>query len=235
MTDFLYADAGGQSYTGWLETPGAPNGAAVLIAHNAPGLGDHERAVARRLAALGYVALAADLHGGGRVLEAGELGPRMALLMGDPAHLRGSLGAALEALKAQAGVEADRIAAVGYCFGGFSVLELARGGADIAAVVGFHSTLPTQRPEDARAIKGKVLLCTATMDPYVPMEDRIAFESQMNDAGVDWWMALYGGTQHAFTVEGAEQFGMPGIAYSEQSDERSWRAMRDLFAETIDR
>lgn len=235
MNDFAYKDARDRDYIGYLATPDRPNGAAVLIAHNAPGIGDHERAVARKLAALGYVALAADGHGGGRMLPPEELGPRMALLKSDPAELRTVLGGALEALTAQPGVDSARVGAIGYCFGGYSVLELARGGANLAAVVGFHAGLPVERPEEAKAIRGKVLVLNATLDPYVPPEERAAFETQMNDAGVDWRMILYGATQHAFTVEDAARFGMPGIAYHAQSDARSWRAMLDLFQESIDR
>lgn len=235
MNDFAYKDARGRDYLGYLATPDAPNGAAVLIAHNAPGLGDHERGVADRLAALGYVALAADGHGGGRMLPSAELAPRMAMLQRDPVELRTVLGGALDALSAQSTVDPYRIAAIGYCFGGYSVLELARGGADLAAVVGFHAGLPVSRPEDAKAIRGKVLVLNATLDPYVPAEERAAFEVQMNEAGVDWRMVLYGATQHAFTVADAAKFGMPGIAYHAQNEARSWRAMLDLFGETIDR
>ena len=235
MRDFTYSDARGRSYTGYLATPDAPNGAAVLIAHNAPGIGDHERDVARRLAERGYVALAADGHGEGRTLQGDELGARMGVLMKDPAELRTVLGGALAALTAQPGVDAARVAAIGYCFGGYSVLELARGGADLSAVVGFHSGLPVERPEDAGAIKAKVLILNATIDPYVPPEERALFETQMNAAGIDWRMVLYGGTEHAFTVREAASFGMPGIGYHARNDERSWRAMLDLFGESIDR
>lgn len=228
-----YRDANGVEYVGYLAAPAAPNGAAVLIAHNAPGVGDHERSVADRLAALGYTALAADYHGGGEVLDPAALEPRMASLMADPAPLRTILGGAVDCLKAQPGVDAARIAAIGYCFGGFAALELARGGADAAAVVAFHAGLPVARDGDARNIRGKVLVCNATIDPYVPIEQRIGFEEAMNEAGVDWRMILYGGTEHAFTVENADQFGMPGIAYHETNARRSWNAMLDLFGETI--
>ncbi|MDB5698712.1 MAG: hypothetical protein JWN69_1516, partial [Alphaproteobacteria bacterium] len=132
------------------------------------------------------------------------------------------------------GVEAARIAAIGYCFGGFASLELARGGADVAAVVGFHSGLPIDRPEDAWNIKGKVLILNGTADPVVPPEKRLAFETQMNAAGVDWQMHLYGGIQHSFTMQGVEKLGLPGMAYDKNADARSWRAMLDFFAETID-
>ncbi|MDB5698116.1 MAG: hypothetical protein JWN69_920, partial [Alphaproteobacteria bacterium] len=133
--EFEYRDAAGKRYLGTLAMPKRPNGAAVLIAHAAPGAGDHDRAVARRLAGLGYVALAADYHGDGEMIPIAELRPRIDALAADPTVVRAALGAALAALASLPGVEAARIAAIGYCFGGFASLELARGGADVAAVV----------------------------------------------------------------------------------------------------
>ena len=231
---FDYRGAAGARYLGYLALPERANGAAVLVAHAAPGLGDHDRAVARRLAGLGYVALAADYHGEGEVIPIAELRLRIDALAADPAPLREALGAALAALAAQPGVDPARIAAIGYCFGGFAALELARGGADVAAVVGFHSGLPIDRPEEAYAIKAKVLILNGADDPVVPTEKRLAFEAQMNAAGVDWQMHLYGGIQHSFTMQGVEKFGLPGMAYDRRADDRSWRAMLDFFGETID-
>jgi dienelactone hydrolase len=231
--DFEYSDPAGTRYVGHLAVPRAPNGAGVLIAHAAPGIGDHERAVADRLAERGYTVLAADYHGDGKTLDSADMMQRVQALSQNPAIVRAALEAALAALGERAGVDKRRIAAIGYCFGGFAALELARGGADVAAVATFHSSLPVDRPEDARRIKGKLLVLNGTVDPYIPAEMQAAFVKQMDDAGVDWRMTLFGGTQHAYTMQGVEALGIPGMAYHPLNDARAWRAMLDLFNETI--
>lgn len=229
-----YCAADGTTCIGYLATPERPSGAAVLIAHNAPGVDDHERGVADRLADLGYVALAADYQGGGEVVIDERLRQRLADHSADPARLNQLMRGAMDVLLARKDVDPARVAAIGYCFGGRAVLELARTGARLAAVVGFHASLPAERPDLCRNISARVLICNATIDPYVPPEQRHTFEQAMDAAGIDWRMVLYGNTQHAFTVANAERFGMPGIAYHPLNDRRSWAAMRELFAETID-
>lgn len=230
-----YRDVEGQRYIGFLVTPDAANGAAVIVAHNAPGVSDFERGVARRLGEAGYFAFCADYIGDGAVLGPAALGARLGPLVEDPSRVRGAMRAALAALTARPGVNAARVAAIGYCFGGAAALELARAGERVAAVVGFHSSLPVNRPEDCARIGGKVLIQQGAADPMVPPEVRTQFEAQMNAAGVDWCMILFGGVLHGFTVPGSEALGMPGVAYDAAADARSWRAMRDLFAESIDR
>ena len=130
-------------------------------------------------------------------------------------------------------MDTTRLGAIGYCFGGTMCLELARGGADLKAVVGFHSGLGTARPEDASQIKGKVLALIGVEDPIVPPEQRAAFEKEMQEGGVDWQMILYGGAAHSFTNPNAGDMKTPGIEYHEPTDRRSWQAMLDLFAETL--
>src|SRR5262245_7280722 len=158
---------------------------------------------------------------------------RLGPLLGDPDRIRALAQAGLDVLLAQPETDPDRLAAIGFCFGGTMVLELARSGADLKAVVGFHSGLATSRPEDARNIRGSVLVCIGAEDPIVPAEQRRAFEEEMRAAGVDWRMHLHGGAKHSFTNERAGQFGMPGIEFHQPTDERSWRAMIDLFDETL--
>ena len=208
----------------------------VLIAHEGPGLDDQQRGRADRLAALGYAAFALDYHGGGRwIADRDEMMERLGQLRADPAGLRALGQAGLDVLVAEPRVDPDRVAAIGYCFGGTLVLELARDGADLRAVVGFHPGLTTARPQDSARIRGSVLVCVGTEDPFVPVDHRVAFEAEMRAAGVDWRMNLYGGAEHSFTHPGAVpgRSDLPGIRYHRSSDERSWRAMLDLFDEVF--
>jgi dienelactone hydrolase len=207
---------------------------AVLIAHEGPGLDDYQKDRASRFAELGYVAFALDYHGGGKVLEGrDEMMARLGVLSGDPDRIRALGDAGLDVLLREPRADASKVAAVGYCFGGTVVLELARAGADIKAVVGFHPGLGTQRPEDARNITGKVLVCVGSDDAFIPVEQRLAFEAEMRSGGVDWRMNLYGGAEHSFTHPWAELAEIPGVKYDQLTDERSWRAMLDLFDEVF--
>jgi dienelactone hydrolase len=231
--DIEYHDAVGSRYVGFLARPERPSGAAVLLAHNAPGVDAFERGVAERLAGLGYVVLCADYVGEGRVLTTEELPPVLGPLLADTSLVRGRMEPALAVLAAQPGVDAGRIAAIGYCFGGTAALELARGSADLQAVVGLHAGLPVTRPEDNRNIRGKVLMLEGAADPMIPADVRAIWETQMNEAGIDWRMILFGGAEHAFTIQGVERLGMPGMAYHALTDARSWTAMTAFLAETI--
>lgn len=206
----------------------------VLVCHEGPGLTDHTKKIATRLAGLGYAAFAMDYHGEGKPLAdptqtMARLGPWMA----DPAGIRKRALAALEVLKAQKEVDPARLAAIGYCFGGTTALEIGRSGADIKAIVGFHSGLATARPQDAAAIKGKVLVCIGADDPIIPPEQRAAFEAEMKSSGVDWRLQLYGGAGHSFTNPASDARGMKGFFYHEATDRRSWNAMIELFNETL--
>lgn len=232
--DIAYT-ADGRNMIGRLALPEAEGKRpAVLVAHEGPGLDDHQKSRADRLAELGYVAFALDYHGGGEVLtDRDQMLTRLDELWEEPRRTRALAGAGLDILLAEPRVDAARVAAIGYCFGGALALELARGGADVHAVVGFHPRLSTKRPQDAAQIKGRVLVCIGTEDPLIPVDERLAFEEEMRSAGVDWRMHLHGGAQHSFTHPGADRAGLPGIAYDRLSDERSWRAMLDLFDEVL--
>jgi dienelactone hydrolase len=216
--------------------PAAGPRAAVLVFPEAFGLSEHAISRAERLAALGYVALACDLHGEGHVeddLEAaiGLLKP----LFADPSKTRARARGGMDALLARPEADGARIAAIGFCFGGMMALELARGGAALKAVVGFHSGLGTAAPAlDAKAIQARVLVCIGADDPMIPAEQRATFEAEMRGAGVDWQMHLYGNTVHGFTNQGAAQRNMPdAIRYSPEADARSWASMQALFGETL--
>jgi len=226
--------AEGVEFIGTVFAPaGSGPAPGVLVAHELPGIAPHTLDAAERLAGLGFVALATDYQGGGEaVTDRDEMMRRFAGFMADPSDIRARLGAALDALKAQPRVDAGRLAAVGYCYGGTAALELARGGADLKAVVGFHSGLDTARPQDAANIKGKVLVQIGADDPVIPPDQRAAFEQEMTAGGVDWRTIVYGRTGHSFTNPEADTWGMPGFAYHPESDRRSWQAMQDLFGET---
>src|SRR4051812_4245933 len=191
---------------------------AVLVCHEGPGLSDHAKDVAERLAGLGYVAFALDYHGNGTTLPVDEMYPRLGALMADTERIRALATRGLEVLLAQSVADTTRVAAIGYCFGGTMALELGRSGADVHVIVGFHSGLATARPEDAANIRGKVLVQIGTEDPLVPAEQRAAFEAEMRAGGVDWRMILHGNAQHSFTNVLASSYGMAGIAYDEAAD-----------------
>jgi dienelactone hydrolase len=222
-------------FVGTLFTPkGTGPAPGVLVAHESPGVTHHTLDAAERLSKLGFVAMTVDYQGGGQVLEdREEVMRRFAWFMEDPGHIRARMSAALEALTAQPRVVPTRVAAVGYCYGGTAALELARAGADLKAVVGFHSGLATAQPQDAANIRGKVLVQIGADDPVIPPDQRQGFEQEMTAAGVDWRMVVYGKTGHSFTNPDADGWGLPGFAYQPDSDRRSWQAMRELFAETL--
>jgi dienelactone hydrolase len=207
----------------------------VLVCHEGPGLDDHARAIAARLSdELGYVAFALDYHGEGRPLESrDEMMARIGELRSDPLRARAIGTAGLDVLCAEARTDPARLAAIGYCFGGTLSLELARGGADLKAAVGFHAGLGTARPADAKNIQGKVLALIGADDPIVNNDQRREFEEEMTAGGVDWQLVVYGGAVHSFTNPRASQIDLPGIAYHELTDQRSWQAMCDLFAEVF--
>ncbi len=227
----------GATMVGRLALPeGDDRRPAVLIAHDGSGLDDYQKGRAARFAELGYVAFALDYHGAGKPISEEDAANRCQELWFAPERIRALADAGLEVLLAQPRADATRVAAVGYCFGGALVLELGRAGADVQAIVGFHPRLATRRPQDATNIRGKVLVLVGTEDPFVSREERLVFEDEMRAAGVDWQMNVYGGARHSFTRPGVEQLGRePGNEYNQLTDQRSWRAMLDLFDEVLER
>lgn len=235
-TEEIAYDVGGKRYLGYLAVDDTRAGKrpGVLLGPEGPGRGPLVMSFARKLAEAGYVAFAMDYHGDGEVLaDFAELMKRIGGFMADPAGIRAIADAALGVLVSQPETDAARLAGIGYCFGGTTVLELARSGADLKIVVGFHSGLATARPQDAKAIKGQVLVQIGADDPLIPPEQRAAFEKEMRDGGVDYRILIYGGAEHSFTNPDASAFGRPGIKYDERTDKRSWRAMLDAFDEAF--
>jgi len=205
---------------------------AVLVVHQWKGLGAYEKKRAEMLARLGYNVLAADIYGKGvRPSTPAEAGAQAGKFKNDRPLLRERVRAAWELLAKDERTDAKRVAAIGYCFGGTTVLELARSGADLAGVVSFHGGLSSPTPEDARNIKAKVLALHGADDPNVPAKEVAAFEDEMRKAGVDWQFVAYGGAVHSFSDFDAGSDNSRGAAYNEHADLRSWAAMKAFFGE----
>lgn len=207
----------------------------ILVAPEWWGLTDYAKHRAEQLAGLGYVALAMDPYGDGKTTDdPKEAGKLAGGLKKDLPTLRERAKAALELLSKQEMVAPDKLGAIGYCFGGTTVLELARTGADVKGVVSFHGSLATPNPKDAENIKGKVLICHGADDRFESPAEIAEFQESMRDAKVDWQMNIYSGAVHAFTNPDADRHGIPGIAYNKNADSRSWEAMKAFFHEIFD-
>ena len=219
---------------GWLAVPKNEVGkkAAVLLIHDWTGVQDYSKKRAEQLAELGCVVLVADIYGKGiRPANPKESGAEAGKYKTDRALFRARLMAGLEELKKQPNVDPDRLAAIGYCFGGTGVLELARAGADIKGVVSFHGGLDSPTPADGKNIKAKVLVLHGAEDPYVPAEGIAAMTAEFNAAKVDWQMVSYSGAVHSFTNPGSGIDNSKGAAYNAAADARSWVAMKSFFNE----
>lgn len=209
---------------------------AILIGPTWTGPGEYVEGRAASLAKMGYVVLVADIYGNGLQPARGkEAGAQMDIYMKDRPLLRERMRAGHAALRANPRVDAKKIIAIGYCFGGTGVLELARDGSELAGVVVFHGLLDTPTPQDAGNIKAPVLVLNGADDPLVPPEAIQAFEREMRSAKVDWQLVNYSGTKHAFTDPGSGTDQSKGSAYNETSDRRSWVAMQSFLREIADR
>ncbi len=217
------------------DTAAGAKGPAILVIHDWMGLGPGPKRRADQLAELGYVAFAADIYGKGvHPANAGEAGKLAGKYKEDRALLRARGNAALKVLTGSASVDASKVVAIGYCFGGTAALELGRGGAELAGIVTFHGGLATPHPEDAKNIKGRVLALHGADDPFVKSGEVLAFEEEMRQARVDWQLKAYGGAVHAFAVKEAGNDPSKGAAYDARTDARSWADfqlfLRELFA-----
>jgi dienelactone hydrolase len=206
----------------------------VVVVHDWMGPTAFTEDTAKDLAQLGYVAFVADIYGKGvRPKSSKEAGELAGKLKGDRPLMRARANAALEQLSKSARVDATKVAAIGFCFGGTTALELARAGAPLLGVVSFHGGLDTPKPEDAKNIKAKVLALHGADDPYVKPEEVAGFEREMTAAKVDWTLTKYSGAVHAFMVKDAGNDPSKGAAYNERVAKRAWVAMKDFFVDVF--
>jgi dienelactone hydrolase len=225
----------GLSLIGRLAMPPGPGPhPGILVMHDGRGVGEFVCRRAEDLAAAGYVAMASDMFGGGkRFSEPAESTRVVMALRNDGPRLRERVVASYEAFGTLPEVDASRIGAIGYCFGGQCVLELARSGADAKAVVSFHGTLGTHQPARPGAVNAKALVLTGALDPFVPPKDLEAFQEEVTAARANWQMTIYGGGKHGFTDPISDEMMavMPGVGYDRLLDRLSWaQAMAFLDA-----
>jgi dienelactone hydrolase len=201
----------------------------VLVVHGGAGLDDHARGRARRFAEAGFVAFACDMYGEGVTGNRERIMRHIAELRASRAAILRRLQAASEILLSRPEVD-GRLAAVGYCFGGMIVLEYARSGSPISAAVSVHGTLETTHAAEPASIRARILVCHGALDPHVPMSQVPAFAEEMQNAGADYQLIVYGNAMHGFTHETAAG-QQPGVLYHAQTDARSSVAIQDFFEE----
>ena len=236
-TEDVTYTAGGATCRGHLAYDGSTSGPrpGVLVVHEWWGLNDYIRGRARMLAELGYTALAADMYGDGRTAgDAEDAGALMNAVLGDMDTGTARFKAAYDTLAGHPAADPDRLAAIGYCFGGATVLHGARIGMDLKGVVSFHGALGSFHKPAKGEVKAKVLVCHGAADALASGEEVAAFRQEMADAGADCRFVAYEGALHGFTnpeaTANGERYGLP-LGYDEAADQRSWDDMKALFAE----
>jgi dienelactone hydrolase len=224
LKGYLYWD---DAFTG--KRPG------VLVAHEWWGLNDYAKLRAEMLAETGYVAFAADMYGDAKMTRhADEAKGWMQQIASNVALWQRRANLAFEQLKTHPKVDSEKLAAIGYCFGGATVMQMAYSGADLDGVVSFHGSLPPATPEQAAQVKASVLIAHGDADGFVPADRVEAFKKALSDANVDWEMNIYAGAKHGFTNPYADSYGMDGLAYQEKADRRSWLRMLAFLEELFE-
>ncbi len=228
---------GEESFEGFMAWDNSVKGKrpGILVVHEWWGLNDYARSRAEQLAEMGYMAFAVDMYGKGKVTthaaKAGEWAKQTTSNMDE------WLGRAQEGLKLlQANPMADsaRLAAIGYCFGGATVMQLVYGGAPVKGVVSFHGSLPLPSNSQAISHTPKVLIAHGAADPFLTADHIGQFKTALEKAEIDWQMIQYGGAQHSFTNPSADQYGLEGAKYHKQADQRSWAHMQQFFDELFE-
>jgi dienelactone hydrolase len=205
---------------------------AVLVVHEWWGLNDYVRSRAEQLARMGYVAFALDMYGEGKVTKHPSQAGEWANQIRSNVHQWQQRAlAGLEVLKKDPRTDVNRIAAIGYCFGGSTVQQLAYSGADIKGVVSFHGSLVLPPNGEVQKVKAKILICHGAADPLTERGQIEQYITAMEKTGLDYEMIIYGGARHGFTNPEADKFGMDPVKYSKSADLRSWADMKVFFAE----
>jgi dienelactone hydrolase len=201
----------------------------VLVVHEWWGLNDYAKRRAKMLAEAGYVAFALDMFGDGKTTEHPDEAGKWATAIGQNVQVGvDRFNAAWDLLKKNEHVDAAHIAAIGYCFGGSTVLTMAFSGADLDGVAAFHGITPA---EPTGKVTASILVCLGAADPFIPAEQVATFQKNAADAGADWQLVSYAGAKHSFTNPGAGSYGLPALAYDEKADKRSWALLLDFLAE----
>ncbi|NKB82421.1 MAG: dienelactone hydrolase family protein [Nitrospirales bacterium] len=207
----------------------------VLVVHEWWGLNNYARHRATQLAALGYVAFAADMYGKGQVTtHPDEAGKWMNTIQQNIQAWQTRAQKALAVLQAQTLVDSQRLAAIGYCFGGATVVQLAYSGAPVKGIVSFHGSLPLPPNTQQAKTKAKIFIAHGHADPFISKAHIQNFQTALDQAGVDWQMVLYAGARHSFTNPGADQHGMDALRYDQDADRRSWQHMQLFFDEIFE-
>lgn len=201
----------------------------ILVVHEWWGLNEYAKQRARQLAELGYVAFALDMYGDGKTTSDAQQARHWSGQLRDTPLMRQRAAAGLAVLANHDRVDPERLAAVGYCFGGTTVLELAYSGANLKGVVSFHGGVPAPVAADVSHIKASLLICHGADDPFVPDQKLDQFKQSLQGSGVDWMLIAYGGAVHSFTNPGADRAGLEGAAYHPVADRRSWQHMKQFF------
>ena len=221
---------GDQEYRAFVANPEKESAPLVLVVHTWAGRDDFVEKKAIELAEEGYVAMAVDMYGDAKVGTSTEENQSMMTpLIEDRDKLKAIINSAVEAGKKIDGVDSSKVAAIGYCFGGLVVLDLARSGTDISGVVSFHGLLMSS-DISTDGIQAKVLVLHGERDPMVPLSMVDNFQKEMTEAEADWQLHSYGNAYHAFTNKEANDPNL-GTQYNENADKRSWQSMMNFFAE----
>ena len=226
---------GGERLRGQVAIPdGEGPFPAVLVMHSAVGLNRFYKDIGPRLATLGYLAVSTDMYGADADISSAEgYGPLFARFQQDGDFLRSRVVAWFDAVRARADVDTARVAAIGYCFGGQCVLELARSGAEARAVVSYHGVLTTHAPALPGAVKAHVAFYCGANDPFAPMADITALRKEMEAAGASYAVTVFGDAAHGFTDPHAASFGMEGIAYNAMADKVSWAGTLAILEQVL--
>ena len=237
VTQVIPYTQNGTALKGFLAYDDAVTGKrpGVLVVHEYWGLNEFAKERAEKLAQMGYVALAADMYGEGKVTQNPEEARQLAGHIRSTPLMRQRAQAALQVLAAQKLVDPQRLAAIGFCFGGTTVLELAYSGAPVRGVVSFHGGLTVPKPEDWQNIKASFLILHGAEDPHIKPEDIKAFQEAMRQSGADWQMNFYGGAVHSFANPAAGTDKSKGVAYNVRAATRSWQAMQLFLQEIFNR